>query len=192
MDAEIVESAGRAFPEQIQYAVREIPHLRELPGSMARAIRAALAAHEGDILAFLPGMAEIRRTQQTLGDCGARVLPLHGDLSSAEQDLALQPGDTRRLVLATSIAETSLTVPGVRIVIDSGLRRSPRFDAGTGLTRLATVRISRAAAEQRAGRAGREGPGLVIRLWTQALHRGLAALRNALYRQNRGVRWGND
>src|SRR6185312_2358126 len=124
---------------------------------------------------FLPGMAEIRRTQAGLADCGALVLPLHGDLPPGEQDRALRTADGRRVVLATSIAETSLTVPGVRIVVDGGWRRAPRLDASTGLTRLATLRISRAAAEQRAGRAGREAPGVAIRLWSTALHRGLAA-----------------
>ena len=96
---------------------------------MARAVRAALAEHDGDILAFLPGMAEIRRTQVALADCGALVLPLHGDLPPAEQDRALRPAERRRVVLATSIAETSLTVPGVRIVVDGGWRRAPRLDA---------------------------------------------------------------
>ena len=101
------------------------------------------------------------------------MLPLHGDLPPAAQDLALRPGTGRRVVLATSIAETSLTVPGVRIVIDGGFRRSPRFDPTSGLTRLATERISRAAADQRAGRAGREALGLAVRLWTEAVQRGL-------------------
>jgi ATP-dependent helicase HrpB len=144
---------------------------------MARAVRAALAEHDGDILAFLPGMAEIRRAQTALERCGAAVLPLHGDLPPAEQDRALEPGGptARRVVLATSIAETSLTVPGVRIVIDGGWRRLPRLDPSTGLTRLVTLRVSRAAADQRAGRAGREAPGVAIRLWTPSLHRGLAA-----------------
>jgi ATP-dependent helicase HrpB len=102
------------------------------------------------------------------------VLPLHGDLPPAEQDRALRPAEQRRGVLATSIAETSLTVPGVRIVVDGGWRRAPRLDPSTGLTRLTALRISRAAADQRAGRAGREAPGVAIRLWTTALHRGLA------------------
>src|SRR6185312_15443361 len=128
---------------------------------------------------FLPGMAEIRRTQAGLADCGAVVLPLHGDLPPAEQDRALRPAEGRRVVLATSIAETSLTVPGVRIVVDGGWRRSPRLDPSTGLTRLATLRVSRAAADQRAGRAGREAPGVAIRLWSAALHRGLAAYDRA-------------
>jgi ATP-dependent helicase HrpB len=171
--AEVIESAGKLFPVAIRHAVRDIAAPRDLPDALARAVRAALADHAGDILAFLPGMAEIRRAQAALADCGALVLPLHGDLPPAEQDRALRPAETRRVVLATSIAETSLTVPGVRIVVDGGWRRAPRLDAATGLTRLATLRISRAAADQRAGRAGREGPGVAIRLWTEALHRGL-------------------
>ncbi|HUZ64644.1 MAG TPA: ATP-dependent helicase HrpB, partial [Acetobacteraceae bacterium] len=130
--------------------------------------------HPGDVLAFLPGMAEIRRTEAALAGCPALVLPLHGDLPPGAQDAALRSADWRRVVLATSIAETSLTVPGVRIVVDGGFRRAPRLDPATGLTRLATLRISRAAAEQRSGRAGREGPGVAIRLWSAALHRGLA------------------
>ncbi len=175
MDAAVVESAGRMFPVAVSHAGRDIPGPRELPEAMARAVRAALAEHQGDVLAFLPGMAEIRRTQGALEGCGALVLPLHGELPAAEQDRALRPAEGRRVVLATSIAETSLTVPGVRIVVDGGWRRAPRLDPSTGLTRLTTLRVSRAAAEQRAGRSGREAPGVAIRLWTTALHRGLAA-----------------
>ncbi len=174
MDAEVIESLGRMFPVTIQHSKTDIAIPRALPEAMARAIRAALAEHEGDILAFLPGMAEIRRTQAALDRCGADVLPLHGELPVAEQDRALRQGDSRRVVLATSIAETSLTVPGVRIVVDGGWRRVPRLDPSTGLTRLTTVRVSRAAADQRAGRSGREAPGIAIRLWTSAQHRGLA------------------
>ncbi len=174
MDAEVVESAGRMFPTETRFAARDIAHPRDLAEACARAIRAALASDAGDVLAFLPGMGEIRRTQALLAGCGALVLPLHGELPPAEQDRALRPAEARRVVLATSIAETSLTVPGVRIVVDGGWRRTPRLDQATGLTRLETLRISRAAAEQRAGRAGREGPGVAIRLWTAALHRGLA------------------
>ncbi|HVY17014.1 MAG TPA: ATP-dependent helicase HrpB [Rhodopila sp.] len=173
MNAAVIESEGRMFPVSIEQAKRDIAHIRDLPDAVARAIREALAAHQGDVLAFLPGMAEIRRTQSALDRCGALVLPLHGDLPPAEQDRALRPAETRRVVLATSIAETSLTVPGVRIVVDGGWRRTPRLDPATGLTRLTTVRISRAAADQRAGRAGREAPGVAIRVWSQAQHRGL-------------------
>jgi ATP-dependent helicase HrpB len=174
MDAAVIESLGRTFPVSVQHAKTDIAVPRELPDAMARAIRAALASHDGDILAFLPGMAEIRRTQTALDRCGAEVLPLHGDLPPTDQDRALRRSDMRRVVLATSIAETSLTVPGVRIVIDGGWRRVPRLDPSTGLTRLATVRVSRAAADQRSGRAGREAQGVAIRLWTPAQHRGLA------------------
>ncbi len=174
MQATVVESAGRMFPVSVQHARRDVASPRDLPGAVAGAIRDALAAHDGDVLAFLPGMGEIRRAQAGLEGCGALVLPLHGDLPPAEQDLALRPAEGRRVVLATSIAETSLTVPGVRVVVDGGWRRTPRLDPATGLTRLATLRISRAAADQRAGRAGREAPGVAIRLWSEALHRGLA------------------
>lgn len=173
MNAPVIESDGRMFPVEVQHAARDIADPRDLPDAMAQAVIAALQAHQGDILAFLPGMGEIRRTEQALAGCGALVLPLHGDLPPAEQDRALRPADTRRVVLATSIAETSLTVPGVRIVVDGGWRRAPRMDATTGLTRLTTLRISRAAADQRAGRAGREAPGVAVRLWTPAQHRGL-------------------
>ena len=175
MDAEIVESAGRMFPVEVRHNTRDIALPRDLPDAMARAIRSALAEYKGDVLAFLPGMAEIRRTQAALDGCGALVLPLHGELPRAEQDRALTPAQTRRVVLATSIAETSLTVPGVRIVVDGGWRRAPRLDPATGLTRLTTLRISRAAADQRAGRSGREGPGIAVRLWSPALHRGMPA-----------------
>lgn len=173
MRAGLVESGGTMFPVDVRHAARDIAGPRDLPDAMARAVRAALKEHDGDILAFLPGMAEIRRAESALANCGALVLPLHGELPLAEQDRALRPAETRRVVLATSIAETSLTVPGVRIVIDGGWRRAPRLDPGTGLTRLTTLRISRAAADQRAGRAGREAPGVAIRLWTAAQHRGL-------------------
>jgi len=125
LDAAVIDSAGRMFPVTTAHVARDIPSARELPAAMARAIRAALGEHEGDVLGFLPGMAEIRRTQALLEDCGALVLPLHGELPVAQQDLALRPAAQRRVVLATSIAETSLTVPGVRIVVDGGFRRAP-------------------------------------------------------------------
>ncbi|MGI4810560.1 MAG: ATP-dependent helicase HrpB [Janthinobacterium lividum] len=174
MNGPVIESAGRMFPVTVSHAARDVMDPRDLPEAMARAIRTALAEHEGDLLAFLPGMGEIRRTEALLAGCGALVLPLHGELPPAEQDRALRPAEGRRVVLATSIAETSLTVPGVRIVVDGGWRRIPRMDAATGLTRLATVRVSRAAADQRTGRAGREAPGAAVRLWTTAAHRGMA------------------
>src|SRR5690606_3817313 len=157
----------------IRHRARDLRDARDLPEAMASAIREALREHPGDLLAFLPGWGEIRRTAERLSGLDAEVLPLHGELPPAEQDRALAPSDRRKVVLATSIAETSLTVPGVRIVVDGGFRRAPRLDPATGLTRLVTVRISRAAAEQRAGRAGRTAPGVAIRLWSEALHRGL-------------------
>ena len=174
-DAPVVESLGRAFPVAVEHRPRELQDPRDLPEAMAGAIRAALATHPGDLLAFLPGWGEIRRTAERLGGLAAEVVPLHGELPPAEQDRALNPlpDGRRKVVLATSIAETSLTVPGVRIVVDGGFRRTPRLDPASGLARLVTVRISKAAAEQRAGRAGRTAPGVAIRLWTEALHRGL-------------------
>jgi ATP-dependent helicase HrpB len=174
LDARVIESDGRMFPVEVTHAKRDIPTARELPEAAAKAVREALVAHEGDVLVFLPGMAEIRRTQAALDGCPALVLPLHGDLSPQAQDMALREHEKRRVVLATSIAETSLTVPGVRIVVDGGFRRAPKLDVATGLTRLATMRISRAASVQRAGRAGRQGPGVAVRLWSEALHRGMA------------------
>jgi ATP-dependent helicase HrpB len=174
MGAPVVESAGRAFPVAVSHAARDLKDPRDLPEAMAGAIRAALRDHPGDVLAFLPGWGEIRRTAERLEGVEAEVLPLHGEMPPAEQDRALSPSERRKVVLATSIAETSLTVPGVRIVVDGGFRRTPQLDAATSLTRLVTVRISKAAAEQRAGRAGRTAPGVAIRLWSEALHRGLA------------------
>jgi len=173
-DAPTITSLGRAYPVGIEHRPRDIQDPRDLPEAMAGAIRVALKAHEGDILAFLPGWGEIRRTAERLSGIEADIRPLHGEMPPAEQDLALNPGPRRKVVLATSIAETSLTVPGVRIVVDGGFRRAPRLDPATGLSRLVTVRISKAAAEQRAGRAGRTAPGVAIRLWSEALHRGLA------------------
>jgi ATP-dependent helicase HrpB len=174
-DCPVVESLGRAFPVAIEHRARDLAEARDLPEAMAGAIRAALPKHPGDVLAFLPGWGEIRRTAERLAGADAEVIPLHGELPPAEQDRALNPHPQgrRKVVLATSIAETSLTVPGVRIVVDGGFRRAPRLDPASGLTRLVTVRISKAAAEQRAGRAGRTAPGVAIRLWTEALHRGL-------------------
>ncbi|MDE2319506.1 MAG: ATP-dependent helicase HrpB [Rhodospirillales bacterium] len=173
LGAPIIASDGKLFPVETIHAKRDIPSPRDLPEAAAKAVREALVEHEGDILVFLPGMAEIRRTEQALERCPALVLPLHGDLSREAQDKALREHAERRVVLSTSIAETSLTVPGVRIVIDGGYRRAPVLDTASGLTRLATQRISRAAAAQRAGRAGRLGPGVAIRLWSEALNRGL-------------------
>lgn len=176
MDAALIESEGRQFPVEIRHG-RDIAHPRDLPAACAGAIRDAWAREAGDILAFLPGVGEIRRVEALLGGPPGSVLgpvfPLHGELGAEAQDRAVAPSDTRRIVLATSIAETSVTVAGVRVVVDCGFRRAPRLDRNTGLSRLETLRISRATATQRAGRAGREGPGVAIRLWSEATQRAM-------------------
>ena len=163
-----IVSEGRTFPVDIRYQDR--PAGERIEDGMTRAILAAHREESGSILAFLPGQAEITRTAERLaGRFGAEtsVVPLYGNLGQKEQDAAIKPAPagTRKIVLATSIAETSITIDGVRIVIDSGLQRLPVFEAATGITRLETVRVSRASADQRAGRAGRTEPGLAIRLW---------------------------
>ncbi|MEU4410822.1 ATP-dependent helicase HrpB [Streptosporangium sp. NPDC023963] len=135
---------------------------------VAGVVRRALAEHEGDVLCFLPGVGEIGRVAAMLP--GVEVLQVHGQAPARVQDAVLSPGDGRRVVLATSVAESSLTVPGVRIVVDSGLAREPRTDHARGLGSLTTVRASRASAVQRAGRAGREAPGVVYRCWSRAEH----------------------
>lgn len=166
----IIESMGRSFPIDIRYQDR--PGGERIEDAMTRAIIDAHAGESGSILAFLPGQAEISRVAERLegrisGD--TLIAPLYGNLSQKEQDAAIRPAPagTRKIVLATSIAETSITIDGVRVVIDSGLQRLPVFEASTGITRLETVRVSRASAEQRAGRAGRTEPGIAIRLWHQ-------------------------
>ncbi|MCD2182789.1 ATP-dependent helicase HrpB [Rhizobium sp. GN54] len=166
--AAVIESAGRSFPIELRHADR--PPGERIEETMARAIRDAHAAESASILAFLPGQAEIRRTMERLeGRFGEETMlvPLYGNLTQQEQDAAIRPppDGMRKIVLATSIAETSITIDGVRVVIDSGLQRLPVFEAATGITRLETVRVSRASADQRAGRAGRTGPGIAVRLW---------------------------
>jgi ATP-dependent helicase HrpB len=171
-NAPVLDSSGRQHPVTYQYQEPEsgIPLHRQ----MASAIRRAYTQHEGDILAFLPGIGEIQRTQELLEqDLPQAVLhPLYGDLSPARQQEALLPDSAgrRKIVLATSIAETSLTIEGIKVVVDSGYSRVPRFDLRTGLTRLETVRVTRDTADQRAGRAGRLGPGTAIRLWSEGYH----------------------
>ncbi len=164
----VIESMGRSFPIDIRYQDR--PGGERIEDAMVRAIVDSHAGESGSILAFLPGQAEITRTAERLeGRFGTETLiaPLYGNLSQKEQDAAIRPAapGTRKIVLATSIAETSITIDGVRIVIDSGLQRLSVFEASTGITRLETVRVSRASADQRAGRAGRTEPGIAIRLW---------------------------
>jgi ATP-dependent helicase HrpB len=168
--APIVESAGRTHPVDIRWR----PRTRDerLEPAVTAAVLAALRDADGDVLAFLPGVAEITRTAERLAAADVDVHRLAGALSPDEQDRALAPSPPgrRRVVLATDIAETSLTVEGVGIVVDSGLARAPRFDVGTGMTRLTTVSISRDSADQRAGRAGRLGPGVAYRLWSRMEH----------------------
>ncbi|ACE89063.1 ATP-dependent RNA helicase HrpB [Rhizobium phaseoli] len=166
----VIESLGRSFPIDIRYQDR--PGGERIEDAVTRAIVDAHTSETGSILAFLPGQAEITRTAERLqGRFGPETLiaPLYGNLSQKEQDAAIRPAAAglRKIVLATSIAETSITIDGVRIVIDSGMQRLPVFEASTGITRLETVRVSRASADQRAGRAGRTEPGIAVRLWHQ-------------------------
>src|SRR5262245_23318836 len=172
--APVVESAGRMFPVDTCYLDRE-PAGR-IEDAVASTVRRALAEEAGSALVFLPGVGEIRRVEERL-DLGATVdvAPLYGDLSPADQDRAIAPSPEgrRKVVLATSIAETSLTIEGVRIVVDSGLMRVPRFSPRSGMTRLETVRVSQASADQRRGRAGRLEPGVCYRLWPEEAQRGL-------------------
>ena len=142
---------------------------------VAATARRALAERIGDVLVFVPGAREVDQVVRRLGGLDVDVRPLHGRLPTADQDLALAAGPRRRVVVSTAVAESSLTVPGVRSVVDAGLSREPRTDHRRGLAGLVTVRVSRAAADQRAGRAGREGPGAVYRCWSQAEHLHLAA-----------------
>jgi ATP-dependent helicase HrpB len=193
-DAELISVPGRAFPVELRYLGRALPLLPAAPGAahagfagaealervVSSAVRRALGESAGDVLVFLPGAGEIRRVEALLLESGlpaeVRLLPLYGDMSAAAQDAVLAPaaGGTRKLVLATNIAETSLTIPGVTAVVDSGLVRRLRFDPGSGLSRLEIARISRAASEQRAGRAGRVAPGICYRLWSEGAHASLA------------------
>jgi ATP-dependent helicase HrpB len=170
-DAPVVASEGRAFAVETRYLGRkaDVPLERQ----MADAIAMALRADPGSVLAFLPGAAEIRRTltllSERIHDATIEIMPLFGALDAAAQDRAIAPASQghRKIVLATSIAETSLTIEGVRIVVDSGVARVPRYEPDIGLTRLETVRASRAAVDQRRGRAGRTEPGVCYRLWDE-------------------------
>lgn len=177
----VVASRGRSFPVDVTYATEDVSPERDPVPAVGAAIRRALRAHEGDVLVFLPGTSEIARVASSLGDLagpdGIDVRPLHGDLAIDAQQAAILPGPRRRVVLATNIAETSLTIEGVSIVVDSGLARVSRFDPGLGLSRLDTVRIARDSADQRAGRSGRLGPGVALRLWTERTQHTLAPAR---------------
>lgn len=176
-EAPVVESQGRMFPVETRYLGRD-DRLR-LEERVGRAVERALAEETGSILVFLPGQGEIRRAESWLAERLRRpdvdLAPLYGALDPAEQDRAVQPAPAgrRKVVLASSIAETSLTIEGVRVVIDAGLSRVPRFDPASGLTRLETVRVARAAADQRRGRAGRTEPGVCYRLWDEPETRAL-------------------
>ena len=201
--APVVTSVGHSFPVDLRYLERPAPDRVE--SAVATAIRRALAEEDGSLLVFLPGGAEIRRVARLLDDAELGpdivVAPLYGDLPHGAQDEAIQPAPEgrRKIVLATPIAETSLTIEGIRVVIDSGLMRVPRFEPRSGMTRLETVRVSQASAEQRRGRAGRLAPGICYRLWREPeqaqlrpynapeiLEADLAPLALEL------ARWGND
>ncbi|CAL9391268.1 ATP-dependent helicase HrpB [Streptomyces sp. enrichment culture] len=175
--APVVEAAGTAYPVEVVWAppggpVRPAHGMFVDPALLAHVaavVRRALAERDGDVLCFLPGVGEIARVAGMLADLrGVEVLQVHGRAPAAVQEAVLSPGRGRRIVLATAVAESSLTVPGVRVVVDSGLAREPRVDHARGLSALATVRASRASARQRAGRAGREAPGAVYRCWSEA------------------------
>lgn len=178
-DAPVLRSAGRAFPVETRFLDK--PAGDDYAAETVRLIRRALCDESGSILAFLPGAGEIRRAATQLEAAGLApdviLAPLYGDLSAVEQDRAISPAPTgsRKVVLATAIAETSLTIEGVRVVVDSGKSRLPRFDPASGMSRLETVKVSAAAAAQRRGRAGRTGPGVCYRAWTMEEDRALIA-----------------
>jgi ATP-dependent helicase HrpB len=177
-DAPIVTARGRSFEVTTEYVARR-PEIY-LEQQTAQVVRTALREHDGDVLCFLPGAGEIRRVQRALEDAGSdpklRVLPLYGELEGGAQDAALAPAPAgqRKVVLATSIAETSLTIEGVRVVVDAGLRRYAEFDPATGMSRLVTAKVSQAAADQRRGRAGRLSAGHCYRLWSEGTQASLA------------------
>ena len=172
-EAPRLSSAGRSFPVRIEHPPArqgEAWPERGWISQLRRAVEQALADSTGDVLVFLPGRREIERAREALAGIAAEAIALHGELALAEQHAALAaaaPG-TRRVVLATNVAESSLTLPGIRAVVDLGLAREPRFDPSSGFSRLQTVNISQASADQRAGRAGRLGPGVAYRLWPQS------------------------
>ncbi len=177
-DAKVVESKGRAYPVETHYLGRDAR--APIDRQMTDAVLRALGSEDGSVLAFLPGAAEIRRTanllEEKISDRATHIVPLYGALDARVQDEAISPAPQgqRKVVLATSIAETSLTIEGVRIVVDSGLARVPRYEPAVGLTRLETVRVSRASADQRRGRAGRTEPGVCYRLWSEPETQSLA------------------
>ncbi|MBB4618050.1 ATP-dependent helicase HrpB [Sphingomonas abaci] len=171
--APVIESEGRSYPLTLRHLGRDAT--RRVEDAVAGAIRQALRDEEGGVLAFLPGVAEIERVAERLDSLpeGVMLHRLHGSLDPAEQRAAIRPSPDRKVVLATGIAETSLTLDGIRVVVDSGLARRPRYDRAAGMTRLVTERASQAAVTQRAGRAARQGPGVAYRLWEEAATAGL-------------------
>ncbi len=178
--APIITASGRSFEVATHYAPRRADIHLEL--QVAQVVRRALQEHVGDILCFLPGAAEIGRVQRALEegsglDSATRVMPLYGELTGAAQDAALEPAPAgrRKVVLATTIAETSLTIEGIRVVVDAGLRRYAEFDPATGMSRLVTAKVSQAAADQRRGRAGRLSSGVCYRLWSEGTQASLTA-----------------
>jgi len=180
-EAPVVRSEGRMFPVAVRWG-RPFQSGERLEPRVLQTVLQALDEEGGSLLVFLPGQAEIRRLHEQLSEALAGrseilLCPLHGELDLSAQRAAIEPAPAgrRKVVLATNIAETSLTIDGVRVVVDAGLARVPRFDPGSGMTRLDTQRISRASATQRAGRAGRLEPGVCYRLWSQAQHEQLAA-----------------
>ena len=187
--APVIEHSARVYEVETHYVGKGLPALpaaratdsESLDAVVARVVQRALHESPGDVLVFLPGAAEIRRVDSRLRDASSRadvdVLPLYGELPPTEQDAALAPARAgrRKVILATNIAETSLTIDGVRVIVDSGLERRSVFDPASGMSRLETQRISRASAEQRAGRAGRTAPGVCYRLWGESAQRTLAA-----------------
>ena len=166
MDAPRVTSAGRSFAVEVSYLPLQPRETSEL--QFKRALRQALSDTDGDVLCFLPGKLEIERSARLLSEFDVPVEILHGELGMEEQARVLRPSATRRVVLATNVAESSITLPGVRAVVDSGLAREPRFDPASGMSRLETVNIAQSSARQRAGRAGRVAPGRCYRLWPQS------------------------
>lgn len=171
LDAPVIESEGRMFPLTLRHVGRRAE--ARIEDEMAATIRRALSEEAGDLLAFLPGVGEIERTAERLEGIAAQVHRLHGSLDPGDQRAAIRKGEVRKVILATAIAETSLTIDGVRIVVDSGLARRARYDRAAGIARLVTERVSQAAATQRAGRAARQQPGVAYRLWEEAATAGL-------------------
>ncbi|WP_319407283.1 ATP-dependent helicase HrpB [uncultured Desulfosarcina sp.] len=177
-DAPLIRCDGRIFPVETRYVDR--PATQPVERTVARVVRQSAARSEGNLLVFLPGAPEIRRVARLLEEGnlprGWIIAPLYGNLSRERQDASISPppADQHKVVLATSIAETSLTIEGIGVVVDSGLQRAPRFDPGSGMTRLVTLPVSQASADQRRGRAGRLGPGICYRIWSETAHPSLA------------------